>query len=186
MIARLFSANPVKISWTLPRVFSTAVTPAHKAPPAIAARISRVISSGAGASRRKATQLAAIAPMMICPSTPIFHRPAVNVTSNPEELNNSGIKNARTCNTFDLSPNEPSTMDSNAVFGLVLNRIKIKKVTNKASRTGTTGQVNLTHVRNFTPDLQSNDLIRLLMFSVHPPHETLHRQKIQLSGHCAR
>ena len=76
----------------------------------MAAPISRGMSSQAGPLRRRATQLAQMAPRMICPSTPMFHRPAVKVTSRPTEQSTSGIQKATTLRNLSDVPKAPSHM----------------------------------------------------------------------------
>ncbi len=55
-----------------------------------------------------ATQVAAIAPATICPSIPMFHKPAVKVTTKPVAASTSGTQAISVSETFAAEPKAPS------------------------------------------------------------------------------
>jgi hypothetical protein len=51
-----------------------------------------------------------MAPMVICPSTPIFHNPEVKVINNPDVTKIKGTQVTITSATFEVVPNAPRMM----------------------------------------------------------------------------
>ncbi len=98
-----------------------------------------------------ATQLAAIAPITICPSTPIFHKPAVNVTNNPVEVSKRGTQKASTLSVLDWSPKAPLSIAWSNSIGLAPNKYKRSEVTSKLAKIGTTGHTHRSQSRDFAP-----------------------------------
>ena len=75
----------------------------------------RMTHTGPGSDR--ATHVAAIAPTTIWPSTPMFHRPAANVTTSPADARRSGDHASSVADTFEAEPNEPLTRSHRASNG---------------------------------------------------------------------
>ena len=68
------------------------------------------LAAGIGGKRLSASQVASNAPATIWPSTPIFHKPAVKVMSNPAEHSRSGTIAVTTEAHLSGLSNAPSTM----------------------------------------------------------------------------
>ena len=109
-LATKSSPSPPKISFTLPRVLRTPTSAAHSTPPAIPATRQAGISAIDGPGISRATNVAAMAPTTIWPSTPMFHRPAANVTTSPAAASTSGTHAMRVFPMLYLSPTAPSHM----------------------------------------------------------------------------
>src|SRR5690606_41869264 len=110
------------VAWAPARGFSTAHDAAYSAPAAIERMIEhgRKIQCGAlgiASVHLSATHDAAIAPMIIWPSTPMFHSPAVKVISRPIDASSSGTQNASVRNVDWGLPNAPSHSALNVCTG---------------------------------------------------------------------
>ena len=98
-LTRALSATPPKISLTRRRILSAPTTNAQNMPPSADSAIKITLSRGDKLSPTRiycAPQLAKIAPIIICPSTPIFHKPARKVTTKPMLTRVRGIQKLTT------------------------------------------------------------------------------------------
>lgn len=110
--ATKLSPRPEKISCTRPKTRSSPASRAQSAPPAIDAARARMITPAPPPfSKGLSAAVAKMAPMMTCPSTPMFHNRAVNGTSSPTEQSVRGTHPARTRPILDqeLTPPLKST-----------------------------------------------------------------------------
>src|SRR5258708_1817756 len=135
-----FSATPPKISLTLPRTLRIAASAAHNAPPSAANASSSGTTSSPDESgvTLRATTVAKIAPSVTCPSTPIFHSPAVNVSSSPLAHSKIGRAIITTSERWAALPSVPSinwlTASAGALF--IETRISaIAPITTTSART---------------------------------------------------
>ena len=111
--ATKFSPSPPKISFTPPKVFSAPASKAQSAPPAIPARmLMLMITEGSTplCCSPRSIQVVKIAPRVICPSMPMFHRPAVKVMRSPAVARSRGTHETSTFAATSHEPTAPRTM----------------------------------------------------------------------------
>ena len=109
-LTKAFKATPPKISLTPRRILSKPTTNAQNMPPRAARAIRITLSRGDRLSSMRmncAPQLAKTAPIIIWPSTPIFHKPARKVTTKPMLTRVRGIQKLKTPPSLRLSLKAP-------------------------------------------------------------------------------
>src|SRR5258706_746275 len=134
-VATKWSPNPPKISFTPPKVFSAPASAAQSAPPAIPARMDRLMTSAGFqplSCSVRSIQVVKIAPSVIWPSMPIFHNPVVNVTNRPAVTNSSGTHEIKTSENLPHDPTEPVRMFQKASSGGALLASSTNVVNNNA------------------------------------------------------
>jgi len=112
-VATKLRPRPPKISFTPPKVLSAPARTAHSMPPNIPAKIAITrISVGfhPECCISRMAQVVNIAPSVICPSIPMFHKPTVKVTRSPEVAKSKGTQETRTLLTKSQEPTAPSIM----------------------------------------------------------------------------
>ena len=112
-VATKLRPRPPNISLTPPKVLRAPARRAQSAPPRIPAAIAAaMIHPGARAlsCRRRIAQVAKMAPRVICPSMPMFHRPTVKVKSTPETTRRRGTQDTTTFAATLGDPTAPCAM----------------------------------------------------------------------------
>jgi len=138
VLATKFNPRPPKISLTPPYIFIKPGNNAHRIPPrAPAIKTIKITSDGSMAvlSNKRKAPTANTEPNTICPSMPMFHKPAVNVKSNPEVAMTSGTHEATTEVNFMVVPNAPIKMFLYASRGSALTSKSINDVKTNARTT---------------------------------------------------
>ena len=99
--------RPEKISCTRPNTRNSPASSAHSAPPSMAAPMASAIWSTPPSSTGLRAAVQKIAPMITCPSTPMFHSRAVNGMSSPTEHRVRGTQTESTRPNLDRDPRPP-------------------------------------------------------------------------------
>src|SRR5258708_16958191 len=125
-----FNATPPNISLTSPRPSRIAASAAHNAPPSAANANSTGTTSSPDESgvTLRATTVAKIARSVTCPSTPIFHSPAVNVSSSPLAHSKIGRAIMTTSERWAALPSVPSINWLTASAGSLLIETRISAI----------------------------------------------------------
>ncbi|OQC74062.1 MAG: hypothetical protein BWX44_01183 [Spirochaetes bacterium ADurb.Bin001] len=112
-VATKLSPRPPKISFTPPKVLSAPASIAHSIPPNIPAKIAMTrMSEGFHSEfcKSRIAQVVNIAPSVIWPSIPMFHKPTVKVKSSPEVARSKGTQETRTLLIKSQEPTAPKIM----------------------------------------------------------------------------